>query len=482
MTIALVPGSEPARATLSLEDRFRALPGIDLAALDRGIAVAARAGERLDRVLLRLGLLDEKLILQTLCAHLSVPFLDTSNLPVDRDVLAALSPAYCAAQRIVPLLDEVPVPLLAMADPGDQRLRDEIAFHLDRPISVAGATTAMVRQMLASATDARDDVRTKEAQAARDSDALRATEADGPVIRFVNEKLTDAVLQGASDVHVECTEAGLDIRYRVNGILVPQTVDPAISVPGVIARLKVLAGVNVAERRLPQDGRFTVMIAGRTIDFRFSSLPTQWGESIVARVLDPKALRLGWDALGFPGDIVARVRAAVERPSGLFLVTGPTGSGKTTTLYTALAHLNTPARKIVTVEDPVEYNLPGVQQVQVNEAIGLTFARVLRGILRHDPNVILIGEIRDEETAAIAVRAAQVGRMVLSTLHTASAAGAVTRLVDLGVPEFLVRDVLRGVLGQELVPVACPSCGGAGCGGCGGTGVAGRRVVGEMVG
>jgi general secretion pathway protein E len=310
---------------------------------------------------------------------------------------------------------------------------------------------------------------------------LRRAETDGPVIRFVQEKLTDAVLQGASDVHVECTEDGYAVRFRLNGVLVPQRVDGALDALAVIARLKVMAGVNVAERRLPQDGRLETTIAGRKIDFRFSSLPTHFGESIVARVLDPKALRLGWDRLGFEAEVIARIKAILDRPSGLFLVTGPTGSGKTTTLYTAVGHLNQPKRKIVTVEDPVEYNLRGVQQVQVHEEIGLTFARVLRGVLRHDPNVILIGEIRDAETAEIAVRAAQVGRLVLSTLHTNSAAGALNRLVDLGVPEFLVRDVLRGVLGQELVLTPCPVCGGAGCKTCERTGVGGRRLRAELM-
>lgn len=262
--------------------------------------------------------------------------------------------------------------------------------------------------------------------------------------------------------------------------MVPQRVDPLISPATIMARLKVMADVNVAERRLPQDGRMEAMIAGRKIDFRFSSLPTQWGESIVCRVLDPKALRLGWDRLGFPAEIISKVQTILNRPSGLFLVSGPTGSGKTTTLYTAISYLNSTGRKIITVEDPVEYNLPGVQQVQVHEEIGLTFPRVLRGILRHDSNVILIGEIRDEETAEIAVRAAQVGRLVMSNLHTNSIAGAVTRLVDLRVPEFLVRDVLQGVLGQELLVTPCPRCGGADCAACGGTSVGERRLAAEL--
>jgi general secretion pathway protein E len=210
--------------------------------------------------------------------------------------------------------------------------------------------------------------------------------------------------------------------------------------------------MNISERRLPQDGRIAQVISGRLIDFRVSSIPTQFGESIVCRILDPKSLQRGWKDLGFAQDVSNWIVEKIEQPSGLFLVTGPTGSGKTTTLYTALSHLNAPERKIITVEDPIEYSLPGIEQIQVHEEIGLTFARALRSILRQDPNVIMIGEIRDEETAAMACRAAMVGRMVLSTLHTNSAEGAYNRLMDLGVPRYLIDDVLHGVLAQELAP------------------------------
>ena len=369
-----------------------------------------------------------------------------------------------------------------MADPGDADLRAELAFLLEIPIKCVGATTATIRSLIASldATGSKEAPSGQEVES-KDRELLRVAESDGPVIRFVLEKLSDAVAAGASDIHLENSAAGLTMRYRINGVLVPQRMDHSLDPAAVVARFKVMAGVNVAERRLPQDGRMEAMIAGRKIDFRFSSLPTHHGESIVARVLDPRQMLRGLDSLGFPAKIAERFRSILGRPSGLFLATGPTGSGKTTTLYAAISHLNDPRRKIVTVEDPVEYNLPGVQQVQVHDEIGLTFARVLRGVLRHDPNVILIGEIRDRETAEIAVRAAQVGRLVLSTLHTNSAASAVTRLVDLGVPEFLVRDVLRGVLGQELRLVPCASCGGAGCEVCGRTGVGQRELRAELL-
>ncbi len=453
---------------------------VETRALDRARAVAAEDGQRVDRILLRLGLIEEADLLPVLCETLAVELLGATAAQIDPDLARALTLPYLSARVIAPLAGPGPNIRIATTDPGNATLFEEIGFHLDRPVMPVGATTATIRKLLADLETPQPASGT-DAQVQRDTEALRRAETDGPVIRFVQEKLTDAVLQGASDVHVECSEDGYTVRFRLNGVLVPQRIDPALDAAAVVARLKVMAGVNVAERRLPQDGRLEATIAGRKVDFRFSSLPTPFGESIVARVLDPKALRLGRDRLGFDAGVIARIKAILDRPSGLFLVTGPTGSGKTTTLYTAVAHLNSPRRKIVTVEDPVEYNLRGVQQVQVQEEIGLTFARVLRGVLRHDPNVILIGEIRDAETAEIAVRAAQVGRLVLSTLHTNAAAGALNRLVDLGVPEFLVRDVLRGVLGQELLLTPCPACGGAGCQVCGGTGVGGRRLTAELL-
>ncbi len=468
-------------ASQGLLDRITAAGLVEPRAVERARAVAAQDGTRVDRILLRLGLIEEAAILPLLCEMLGVGMLEEGAGAADAGLARILTLPYLSARVIVPLRSPGHEVRIATTDPGNAALLEELVFHLDRPVVPLGATTATIRHLLAGIEASEPVPGGPDAQIQRDSEALRRAEADGPVIRFVQEKLTDAVLQGASDLHVESTEDGYAVRFRLSGVLVPQRIDAALEAAAIIARLKVMAGVNVAERRLPQDGRLEATIAGRKVDFRFSSLPTHFGESIVARVLDPKALRLGWDKLGFEADVVERIKAILDRPSGLFLVTGPTGSGKTTTLYTAVTHLNQPRRKIVTVEDPVEYNLRGVQQVQVQEEIGLSFARVLRGVLRHDPNVILIGEIRDAETAEIAVRAAQVGRLVLSTLHTNSAAGALNRLVDLGVPEFLVRDVLRGVLGQELVLNPCSSCSGAGCTACGGTGVGGRRLTAELL-
>jgi general secretion pathway protein E len=435
----------------------------------------------LNQVLLRLGLVEEGALAVPLSKVLGLPLFDKLTYTVDRTLTEQLGQSFLSGRLVVPLAGSGPTIPFAMANPADSQLRSELTFLLEQEIDVVVATSAEIRTLIASLDGSGETERVQQSSLSAELDLRRLAESDGPVIRFVSEKLADAVSQAASDIHLENTETGLQMRFRINGILVPQRMDHSLDPAAVVARFKVMAGVNVAERRLPQDGRMEALIAGRKIDFRFSSLPTHNGESIAARVLDPKQMRRGLDSLGFPPDIAGRIRAILNRPSGLFLATGPTGSGKTTTLYAAISHLNDPRRKIVTVEDPVEYNLPGVQQVQVHDEIGLTFARVLRGILRHDPNVILIGEIRDQETAEIAVRAAQVGRLVLSTLHTNSAAGAVTRLVDLGVPEFLVRDVLRGVLGQELWLVPCGHCGGAGCETCGRTGVGQRELRAELL-
>jgi general secretion pathway protein E len=368
-----------------------------------------------------------------------------------------------------------------MSDPADAQLAAELRFFLEGSFSFIGASASTIRQILSNAApDAQRTEAVAIAVRSNDEDRLRRAQTEGPVIRYVQDLLSDAVSMGASDIHIESKESGLTVRYRVNGILHERPFDPLIMAESVIARLKVMAGVNVAERRLPQDGRIDSVINGRNIDFRFSSLPTQWGESIVCRILDPKALRLGWDKLGLPAQTAKQFQDLLQLPSGLILVTGPTGSGKTTTLYTAISALNSPKRKIITVEDPVEYSLTGIQQIQIHEEIGLTFPRVLRSILRHDPNIILVGEIRDIETAEIAIRAAQVGRLVLSTLHTNSARGAMNRLTDLGVPSYLIKDVLRGVLAQELSIESCPACRGKGCTACGGTGIGARRLVADL--
>lgn len=467
--------------SLSLSDMLLHAGAATADGLARAQALAARDGGRIDRILLKLGLVEEDALLAVICASHEIRRLIFAQAEADAMTIRALSPDYLLTRMVVPVKGQGQGIVLAMADPLDLSTTREIGFIVDQPVTIIAATSAEVRALLTRAARRETNDETGIAQTDRDSEDLRRAGVDGPVIRFVQDFLSDAVLSQASDIHIEESEGELRLRYRLQGVLVPQPVPPQLKPASVVARLKVMAGLNVSERRLPQDGRLQAIIAGRRVDFRFSSLPTHAGESIVARVLDPKSLRLGWGQLGFEPDTVNWIKQILERPSGLFLVTGPTGSGKTTTLYTALAHLNTPSRKIVTVEDPVEYHLLGMQQIQVQEEVGLSFATVLRSVLRHDPNVIMVGEIRDSETAEIAVRAAQVGRLVLSTLHTNSAAGAVNRLIDLGVPDFLLRDVLHGVLGQELRMMPCSHCHGSGCTVCNQTGIGSRKLFAEQI-
>jgi len=425
---------------------------VDDASHARARALSQSEALPFDRALLKLGLVSEAKLLPELAQMLDLNFVDdASPLRLHRAHVTALTASYCQSRVLAPVIDGAGATVFLTANPLEIGLREELHFHLEEPVVLAVATTRVIRDLQSqfgiepgSTPDVSED------RKRQDQETLRDIDADGPVIRFVSEVFDEAVSTGASDIHFESQEEGLRIRLRRYGVLQNRPVDHGLSANAVLARVKVQAGLNVSERRLPQDGRITANIAGRKIDFRVSSVPTSFGESIVARVLDPAALRLGWGKLGFDTETQSRIIETIEKPSGLFLVTGPTGSGKTTTLYTALAHLNEEGRKILTVEDPIEYNLPGIEQVQVHEEIGMTFAKALRSFLRQDPNVIMVGEIRDEETAEIACRAALVGRMVLSTLHTNSPEGAVTRLMDLGVPEYIVKDVLRGVLGQSL--------------------------------
>ncbi|MEO9515416.1 MAG: GspE/PulE family protein [Paracoccaceae bacterium] len=458
---------------------------IDPAAIARADALAQSTGLGWDRAVLKLGLVEEAMLLRALARVLKLEFVeDATNLNLSQKVISQVGLPYLRKNRLAPLGnqdDKGPVHVLT-SDPCNDALMDELHFQLERPITVMVAASQDILTALERATQGDGPAATLSSEQANlDRDTFAAREVDGPVIQYVSNILAEAVSRDASDVHFASADDGLDVRFRINGVLARRSTGLAMNASAVFARIKVMAGMNVAERRKPQDGRMTTVTGGRMIDFRVSSLPTQLGESIVCRVLDPRSLRLGWSHLGFAPDIEQAIRETIEQPSGLFLVTGPTGSGKTTTLYTALNHLRSERRKIISVEDPVEYQIPDVEQVQIHEDVGLSFATALRSILRQDPNVIMVGEIRDRETAEIVCRAALVGRMVLSTLHTKSPADAITRLVDLGVDEFIVRDVLRGVLGQELEIVKCPECGGQKCAECNETGALSRKLKTEFV-
>jgi general secretion pathway protein E len=289
-------------------------------------------------------------------------------------------------------------------------------------------------------------------------DHLRDIASEGPVIRLVNLIITRAIEMRASDIHFEPFEEQFRVRYRIDGVLHDVESPPKRLQSAIVSRVKIMAKLNIAERRLPQDGRIMLRVKGKEIDFRVSSVPTIYGESVVLRILDKSSIVLDIEKLGFPEDTLEGFKALIERPYGIILVTGPTGSGKTTTLYCVLEKINSPEKKIITVEDPVEYQLRGINQIQVKPSIGLTFANALRSIVRQDPDVILIGEIRDAETAEIAIHSALTGHLVLSTLHTNDAPSAITRLIDMGMEDFLLSSTIIGILAQRLVRVACPNC------------------------
>lgn len=430
------------------------IPQVSSVDIERAKALALAQNLTLDRSILHLGLVEEDVLLKALANETGLEYEPTSTqLSLHLGTLTELGREYVRRLNFAPI-DRTPDHCVLLTnDPMNQQLLEELAFHLDVALTLVLCPSWEIRALLerGEASLTSQDQTLSHDQLARDLLTYEKGTSDGPVIEFVAEKLSEAVSVGASDVHFEAAENGLTVRFRKSGYLKMQPVPRQISASNVFARLKVMADLNVSERRLPQDGRIRTVIGGRMIDFRLSTLPTQFGESLVCRVLDPKSLTRGWSDLGFSPEITSKILDVLKQPSGLFLVTGPTGSGKTTTLYTALQTLNSVDTKIITIEDPVEYNLEGVQQVEVNEATGLTFAKGLRSILRQDPNVIMVGEIRDGETAEIACRAAMVGRLVLATLHTSEAAMAVNRLVDLGVPRFVIEDVLVGVLGQRLV-------------------------------
>jgi len=406
--------------------------------------------------------------------------------------------------------------LVGMADPTDLFAYDELGRILQKDIEVAVVSEALLLQTVDRIYRRTEEISGLAKELERDVGdsyvdfgALGAGAEDAPVVKLLQSVFEDAIQVNASDVHIEPQEGRLQIRFRIDGALNPQTeADPKIA-PALALRLKLMAGLDISEKRLPQDGRLNVIARDQKVDVRMSTMPTQYGESVVLRLLNRRATLQSLDTLGMPPNMLERFREIIQRTAGMVLVTGPTGSGKTTTLYAALAEVNTPERKIVTVEDPVEYRLAGVNQVQVNEKIDLSFARVLRSTLRQDPDVILVGEIRDEETAQIALRAALTGHLVFSTLHTKDAVSTPIRLIDMGAPSYMVATSVHAVIAQRLLRLNCESCNeeyqpdahesrwlaaevgadfagrkyfrGRGCSHCNGSGFAGRIGVYEML-
>ena len=441
---------------------------IDRRTLDRARRVAAETGARLDQVLTQLGLVSDRGLAEALAQLIAAPLVGAADYPDAPLFHDRLKPKFLRRVRAMPIAASDDRATLAMADPLDSFTRNAISAALGRPVAVAVAVpieleTALERLYaeLAEGGDAAemlDEMVADAEPAEEDAERLKDLASEAPVIRLVNQLIARAVETHASDVHLEPFPDRLRIRYRYDGVLHEVEPPPARLQAAVISRIKIMARLDIAERRLPQDGRIKLTVRGHEIDFRVSSVPSLHGEKVVLRILDRTAVEFDYAKLGLPADIRQGIERALDLPNGMVLVTGPTGSGKTTTLYTGLLKLNTVARNVVTVEDPIEYQLTGINQIQVKPQIGLNFASLLRSILRQDPDVIMIGEIRDLETVQIAVQAALTGHLVLSTIHTNSAAATMTRLRDMGLEDYLMTATLKAVLAQRLVRRLCPVC------------------------
>ncbi len=427
-------------------------------------------GKPLARMLLDLGLIDQPALLRAIAGHLGCACAPELPSRLPDDAVSVVEGDLARTYGIAPLAVDGFSISLAAVDPFNPQLVNDLTFALDREVRITVSDPAGVHSLIrlhygeeeTSIAQLLGDLNTQ-VHTAADKSTLTETDIEQlagltPIIRFVNVVLAQAIRDHASDIHFEPFEHTFKIRYRIDGALYDMPPPPKSLALPIISRLKVLANLNIAERRLPQDGRIRLTLAGRAVDLRVSTLPTQFGESIVLRVLDQSAVRLEFTQLGLPDQIRRRVEGIIHRPNGIFLVTGPTGSGKTTTLYSCLKLLNTIDTKLLSVEDPVEYEIDGVMQVPVNLAAGLTFPRALRTFLRQDPDIVMVGEIRDLETAHIAIQASLTGHLVLSTLHTNDAPSAITRLADMGLEPFLLASTIEAVLAQRLLRRICPTC------------------------
>src|SRR5881628_1002846 len=416
------------------------------------------------------GFIDEPGFYQTIANGLGTDFIDLTECEIAPEILRFIPSGLARLHGALPVEMSGTTLRIALVDPFDPHAAEDLRFALGRDIQAVVSPPEqieeLIKQYYGSDTTSMGDVLKQLGDAGellqlRERDGEAAVEAEAnatPIIRFVDLILYQAIQDRASDIHFEPFENEFKIRYRVDGALYEMSPPPRHLALPVISRVKVMANMNIAERRLPQDGRIQKQIAGRNVDLRVSTLPTQFGESLVLRVLDRSIVNLDLEALGMPDYIYDFLLEMIERPNGIFIATGPTGSGKTTTLYSCLRKINTIDSKLLTAEEPVEYDLEGIVQVPVNEAIGLTFARVLRAFLRQDPDRIMIGETRDLETAQIAIQASLTGHLVFTTLHTNDAPGAITRLIDMGVEPFLISATLEAVLGQRLLRSICPNC------------------------
>ncbi|MEO0436636.1 MAG: ATPase, T2SS/T4P/T4SS family [Pseudomonadota bacterium] len=435
--------------------------------VERALLAQAEMGDLFGRVLVKLGLVSEADVAAALSEQLQTPLLPYADFPDIPAVPDGVSRDFLVSNNVVPVNISSEEALFAASVPQDPYLKKALSLALERTITLVLGTDGDVNkalELMLAESDADSSDEDDLDQYAGQSDEefiehLRDLASEAPVIRLVNQIIHRALDLSASDIHIEPFEDGLHLRYRVDGVLQDVAdAPPANLAPAIASRVKLLAQMNIAERRLPQDGRIMTRVKGHELDLRVSTIPTVHGESIVLRVLDRESIRLSLPDMGFSEDTLFKYQKLLASPHGVLLVTGPTGSGKTTTLYASLASMDASDRKIITVEDPVEYQLHGINQIPVNAQIDLTFAVSLRAILRQDPDIIMIGEMRDTETAQIGVQSALTGHLVLSTLHTNTAAGAITRLEDMGIERYLVTSSVNGVLAQRLLRTLCADC------------------------
>ena len=427
----------------------------------------ARSGKPIEDIVTNSGTIAMKTVYEMIAQGLGTEVIDISKMEFPAELLTMVPPQLARVQGVLPIEFDGHTLRIVVMDPLDFHIPDNVRIATRRDVAVYVAPAALVQSMIeryygvevSDIDRVLEEIEGNAELKESSSDVIDIEKASSaPIVRYVNTVLSQAIQARASDIHFEPFETEFKIRYRVDGALYEMSPPPRSLAAAVTSRIKVMSNLNIAERRVPQDGRIQTTMAGRPVDLRVSTLPTQFGESVVLRVLDRSTVKLDLEALGMPKAIYEYICAVIEKPNGIFIVTGPTGSGKTTTLYAALNRINTTDSKLLTAEEPVEYEIEGIQQVPINEAIGLSFARVLRAFLRQDPDRIMVGETRDLETAQIAIQASLTGHLVLTTLHTNDAPSAVARLIDMGVEPFLIASSLEGILAQRLVRRICTNC------------------------
>lgn len=455
-------------AQIRLGDMLLANHLISQQQLDKALAEQKETGAKLGQVLVSLGIISKQQFLDFLSQQLRIPFFDLSRYQIDPEIVSVLSEASAQLYRAIVLEKTEAGYLVGMSDPLDVVAMDKLRHLIKKPLTFALVNEEDLVRIYKLAYRHTEEIKghaealskelQKDGSRSITTNLNTSLKSDAPVLKLLESLFEDATQMNASDIHIEPHTESVRIRLRIDGILHEQVLDETLIMPAITSRLKLSAGLNIAEKRLPQDGRFEISVSGRRYDVRLSTMPTPYGESIVMRLLKQSEGILNLEQTGMSGDILTRFRALCHRPHGIILVTGPTGSGKSTTLYAAMSEINRPEIQVITIEDPIEYFLSWAVQIQTNEVIGLTFATVLRGILRHDPDVILLGEMRDKETSDIAMRTALTGRLVLSTLHTNDTISTVYRLMDLKVENYIIASTIQGILAQRLLRAICSHC------------------------